>query len=290
MKKNITFCYDAMQDNWVECTLPEVPEWQTANAENLPVLFVTKIHDERSGEESVQVWCETHRAYEKVDRCTYDGLATEQGCSLKGMSVYADTFVDPFRYIYTELTNETTLRWQVRHCPEKGTVEISQDNILFSFDWIRKENGDFVLVPFLHSIRHMKIKLSLRDNIPRRCLFPMPVTVAAAALAALHEEAVKLYGFAPPVLLPMRSEAMGIGYLGGGKHGGGKTLPRGSWPSCIVHSTCESGFSETISTRRNSRSCSHGRRRTISPFSAEFLASRQTTRRKQTTKTGAWIS
>lgn len=233
MKKIITFRYDAMQDNWVECTLPEVPEWQTAGAENLPVLFVTKSHDERSGEESVQAWCETHRAYEKVDLSTYDGLVTEQGCRLKGMSVYVDTSVDPFRYIYTELTNETTLRWQIRRHPEKGTVEISQDKILFSFDWIRKENGDFVLVPFLHSARHMKIKLSLRDKIPRRCLFPMPVTVAAAALAALREEAVKLYGFASTVLLSTRFEAMGVGYLGGGKHGWGEDAS--PWILAFLH-------------------------------------------------------
>lgn len=230
MKKNITFRYDAMQENWVEYTCPE---WQTANAENLPVLFVTRIHDERSGEESVQAWCETHRAYEKIDRCTDDGLATERGCRLKGIPVYADTSVDPFRYIYTELTNETTLRWQVRHCPEKGTVEISQDNILFSFDWIRKEKGDFVLVPFLHSARHMKIKLSLRGTIPRRGLFPMPVAVAAAALAALREEAAKLYGFVPPVLLPTRPDAMGIGYLGGGKHGWGEDAS--PWLLAFLH-------------------------------------------------------
>ena len=43
MKKIITFRYDAMQENWVECTCPE---WQTASAENLPVLFVTRFHDE----------------------------------------------------------------------------------------------------------------------------------------------------------------------------------------------------------------------------------------------------
>lgn len=206
MNRKITFRYDAEQDVWTECG---VPAWQTDPAENLPALFIVDLCDERTGEKGVWAWCEAHRDYEKIARYTADGCITEQGCTLRGLAVFARLYIEALRHHSLRDTQEVPLRWQVRHIPEDGSVELSNDAAIVSFDWIRnEETGHFVLAPFLHSVKHAELRLSLRDEKQPDYFCHIPVAVAAAAMTALRAEAAKLYGFAPPMVFPTRAEAL----------------------------------------------------------------------------------
>lgn len=201
MTKDKSFRYDAEKEIWTECLMPE---WQTADASLLPVAIVCNLRDERTGERGKRAWCESHHAYEEIDHAVEGGLATTQGCLIRGMAVYTDTWIGAMGYGATpDDAKECILRWRVCRVPESGHVMIAKDTAHIMFKWQQiPAAGRFVYTPFVCSFSHAEAALSLEDDNPPQYLCPMPASVVSAALEMLSEDASIRYGIAPSVDFP----------------------------------------------------------------------------------------
>ena len=205
MTKDKAFSYDAKKEIWTECL---IPEWQTADASSLPVVIVCNLRDERTGEHGKRAWCESHHAYEKIDRSVDGGLVTTQGCLIHGIAVYTDTWIGAMGYgALPDDVKECVLRWQVRRTSESGQVLLAKDSAHIMFKWQQNPaTGRFVHMPFVRSLSHAEVVLSLEGDSPPRYLCPMPASVVSAALEILAEDASVQYGVVPSVAFPTEAK------------------------------------------------------------------------------------
>ncbi len=191
MKKDVTFRYDAEHKTWAECL---VPEWNQDETDGLPIIPVLDYCDERTGDCGKRVWCEIHHAYEKIGRCTEDGMITEKGCRLKGLLIPLGGLYPMSTGCIFDANDESgVMRWRMKYRPEEGNVYLFKDSAHIGFNWEKKEDGSFVLAPSLRSVSHDNVTLSLREETPPR-LCDMPVPFINAVLESLREEAIKLHG------------------------------------------------------------------------------------------------
>lgn len=203
MKKDVTFCYDAEHKTWAECL---VPEWNQDETDGLPIIPVLDYCDERIGDQGRRVWCEAHHAYEKIGRCTEDGIITEKGCRLKGLLIPLENGLYPMDIVWISDAEDErgVMRWRMKYRPEEGNVYLFRDTAHIGFNWEKKEDDSFVLIPILRSVSHDNVTLSLREEAPPR-LCNMPGPFVDVVLEALREEVIKLHGGFLPCHRPIES-------------------------------------------------------------------------------------
>ena len=198
MEKDVTFRYDAEKETWVEC---RVPEWNRDETDGLPVILVAYYCDERTGEKGTRVWCEAHRAYEKIGHWTEDGLITGNGCRLKGLLLRSNVYPMSSLWFHDAGEGGDVIRWRMKYRPEEGNVYLCKDTAHIGFNWEKKEDGSFLLVPIFRSVSQDNVTLSLQEGEPHR-LCDMPGPFVDAVLEALREEAARLYGGLLPLHRP----------------------------------------------------------------------------------------
>ena len=198
-----TFRFDYDKQSWRECSTPAFCEEDIAV---VPMIPIVDYHHQRTGENWLKAWCEVHHAYEEIECYEEDGLTTVAGCHLKGIPVFLTNHVYQTNYNYKKPYSRANVRWQVRHRPGEGRVYADLSSVTFIFTWEKdKTSGEFVAVPTLDSCDVSATALSLKDSLPKNCPNP-PYPVLYAILEKLQQEAIALYGNAPKMLTPPKTE------------------------------------------------------------------------------------
>ncbi len=220
-----TFCYDDERAAWAET---HVPAFCATDDGELPVVLLVDYYEASAGETRLKVWCGEHQACEGIAGRTEDGVVTDKGCRLTGITVrventeYLTSTGDRRCRESGKNTRERDIRWQVQYEPGEKQVVLVNHDAAIGFDWkMDGETGGFVNVPFVHAVnRHCwvlrpgavkpekavpyteKSKNGASSLFDPPWLSILPPSVASAALSLLSEAAESVWGFRPPLLLP----------------------------------------------------------------------------------------
>ena len=174
--EDIFFCYDHGQGSWQEAARPAFNLAETAG---LPVVLIVSYYHEFSGEKWKKAWCPEHQAYEEIAAFTADGLVTEKGCKLTGLTALVPYARYQFYYNHEEPI-AATLLWQVGKRDDdqwlayEYKAETAFDLPRFSF-WEK-------LPPVPHLLKISKKMYSLETDTGR----PLPESLVRVAFPELR--------------------------------------------------------------------------------------------------------
>lgn len=193
------FCFDPEKELWQECQNLAARRPDIAD---IPLIPVVNLWHQRTGENWRKAWCEKHHAYEVIQRYEADGLTTEAGCRLEGISVPMTNYVSQTDYSYDTNKSSLTVRWLVRHRPEEREVLLKQGTAYFMFAWEKnRRTGEFAAVPSIGYCSERDIVLRIHETDPKNCP-QLPYPILLCVLKALQKDAASLYGFSPQLLMP----------------------------------------------------------------------------------------
>lgn len=206
--KEYTFCYDIEKNAWRES---HNPVFQSRDIASLPLVPIVTINNRRTGETWTKAWCKKHHTYEKILHCGTDGVTTQTGCYLEGLSIPLNNHIGQTSERHDD---SHSVRWQVCHDEEEGTVQILSISARFLFTREQDiSSGEFMSVPNLDTYSTTEESYHISEQQPATYV-SAPTPVLSCALAALQEEACKIYGF-PPKLLPPQKDKHGNEFIPG---------------------------------------------------------------------------